>query len=225
MWKFQGQALNPSHSCDLHHSRDNTKSLNPLSQARVRTQTYAVTRAPEVIVLIHCPTAGTPGCFLMGLCILHTELGPGPEEVFLNAKRSRASRDQTDGLARAWGVSLCSHPKLEATEQKGGESTLETGGPRTLHSQYSAPHPGSLTSIPPQVPLISFGVPWVGEHPGVFISNEHHHHPRHQSAAKRILNHRAWETCSHTLLCNLQEFLTPCLTAALQVGIFLRPIL
>ena len=35
--KFLGQGLNPSHSCNLHHSSDNARSFNPLGLARDQT--------------------------------------------------------------------------------------------------------------------------------------------------------------------------------------------
>ena len=39
MWRFLGQGLNPSRSCNLCHSCSNTRSFNPLCQAREWTCT------------------------------------------------------------------------------------------------------------------------------------------------------------------------------------------
>ena len=47
--------MNPSHSCNLCHSSSNTRSFNPLCQARDQTCVTAVG------CLIQCTSAGTPG--------------------------------------------------------------------------------------------------------------------------------------------------------------------
>ena len=54
-WKFLGQGLNLSCSCDLCHSCSKAMYFNPLCWARDRTCTSAVTGAPEVSFLTHCP--------------------------------------------------------------------------------------------------------------------------------------------------------------------------
>ena len=58
IWKFLGQGLNPSHSCDLSHSCGNIRSFlihctgyGPLASS--------VTQAAPVGFLSHCVTAGT----------------------------------------------------------------------------------------------------------------------------------------------------------------------
>ena len=43
LWKFPGQGLNPSSSCDLCHQCDNIRSLNPLRQAEDGTGASAAT--------------------------------------------------------------------------------------------------------------------------------------------------------------------------------------
>ena len=48
IWKFLGQTLNPSHSCDLNHSCSNTGSFNPLCWARDPTPASSVTPAAAV---------------------------------------------------------------------------------------------------------------------------------------------------------------------------------
>ena len=44
IWKFPDQGLNPSHSCNLHHSCSNFRSFNPLCSAGDRTSTTTETR-------------------------------------------------------------------------------------------------------------------------------------------------------------------------------------
>ena len=58
IWKFLGQGLNPSCTCNLCRSCDNAGSFKPLCQARDQTHTSAVTTA--VGFLTHCAAAGTP---------------------------------------------------------------------------------------------------------------------------------------------------------------------
>ena len=60
MWKFLGRGLNPSHSFNLHHSCNNTRSFKPLSQAGDQTHTSTATQATAVRLLTHCSTVGTP---------------------------------------------------------------------------------------------------------------------------------------------------------------------
>ena len=60
MWKFQGQLLNLSHSCNQEYCWGNATSLNSLCPARARTRTSTATRATEVRFLTHCTTVGTP---------------------------------------------------------------------------------------------------------------------------------------------------------------------
>lgn len=52
-------SLNLSHSCDLRHSCCNTRSFNPLCQARDQTHSSTLTRATEVGFLTHLAIAGT----------------------------------------------------------------------------------------------------------------------------------------------------------------------
>ena len=54
IWKFLGQVLNVSHSCDLHHSRSNARSFNPLHWAGDQSWVTAVR------FLTHCATVVTP---------------------------------------------------------------------------------------------------------------------------------------------------------------------
>ena len=60
IWKFPGQVLNPSRSCNLDPSCSNARSFNPLHPARDQTHTSAVTWAAAVRFLTYCTTAGTP---------------------------------------------------------------------------------------------------------------------------------------------------------------------
>ena len=60
IWKFPGQGLNLSCTCDLHHSCSNAGSFNPLLWARAPNHTSAVIGAAEVRFLTHCATAGIP---------------------------------------------------------------------------------------------------------------------------------------------------------------------
>ena len=62
MWKSLGQRLNPRRT-DLHCSHSNTRSFNPLHQARDRTHASAVTQATAVRFLTQCATVGTPQAF------------------------------------------------------------------------------------------------------------------------------------------------------------------
>ena len=59
IWKFQGQGLNLSSSCELCHSRRNTGSFNPLHWVRGWTCTSTPTQATAVRFLTHCATVGT----------------------------------------------------------------------------------------------------------------------------------------------------------------------
>ena len=54
LWKFLGQRLNPSHSCDLHHSCSNARSFNSLHQAGHWTCASAVIQAATDGFLTHC---------------------------------------------------------------------------------------------------------------------------------------------------------------------------
>ena len=58
IWKFLGQGLNLSHSCDLGHSYGNAGSFNPWPRAGNQTRTSTVTAI--VGFLTHCTIAGTP---------------------------------------------------------------------------------------------------------------------------------------------------------------------
>ena len=69
IWKFLGQGLNLSPSCDLCHSCSNTGSFNTLCQDRYQTHTSSVTPATVVGFLIHCATAETP---MIKFLIIHT---------------------------------------------------------------------------------------------------------------------------------------------------------
>ena len=60
MWKFLGQGLNPSCSCDLCHRCSNTGSFHPLHWARDQTCTSVATGATETGFLKHWITVGTP---------------------------------------------------------------------------------------------------------------------------------------------------------------------
>ena len=60
MWKFPGQGLNLSSSCDLCHSRSSGTSFHPLSWASNGTPASAAVWATAVISLTHCTTAGAP---------------------------------------------------------------------------------------------------------------------------------------------------------------------
>ena len=57
---FPGQGVNPSRSCDLHHSRGNAGSFKPLCCARDQTWASALTGDASVGFLTHCATEGTP---------------------------------------------------------------------------------------------------------------------------------------------------------------------
>ena len=60
IWKFLGQGLNPSHSCDLCHRGGNAGSFNPLRGARNQTYGSAGTQTAAVGFLTYSTTAGTP---------------------------------------------------------------------------------------------------------------------------------------------------------------------
>ena len=61
VWKFLGQGLNPSCSCDLGPSCSNARTFNPLHRAGDQTRTSAATQVAVVGFLTHCITVGTPG--------------------------------------------------------------------------------------------------------------------------------------------------------------------
>ena len=58
-WKFLGQGLNLSHSCNLSHRCSNTRSMNPLHWAGDQTYTFTVTSASVVRFLTHCAISVT----------------------------------------------------------------------------------------------------------------------------------------------------------------------
>ena len=60
IWKFLGQGLNLSQSCDLHCSCSKARSVNPLHWARDQTHTSAETWAAAVRFSIHCTMVETP---------------------------------------------------------------------------------------------------------------------------------------------------------------------
>ena len=60
IWKFPGQRLNPSCSCNLHRSCDNIGFFNPLFQARDQTCTSAAIWAAEVRFFAHGVGERTP---------------------------------------------------------------------------------------------------------------------------------------------------------------------
>ena len=66
IWKFWGQGLNLSYSCDLCHSCSNARPFNLLPWARDQTHNLAVTKATAVRFLTHCATKGTPSVALFG---------------------------------------------------------------------------------------------------------------------------------------------------------------
>ena len=68
-WKFLGQGLNLSHSCELHHNCSNARSFNPLYQARDRSWTSAVTQAIAVRFLTQSTTVRTYVSFLNQSCV------------------------------------------------------------------------------------------------------------------------------------------------------------
>ena len=59
IWKFLGEWLNLSHSCDLSCSCGNTRYFNPLCWTGDWTHTSAVTWVAAVRFLTHCITAET----------------------------------------------------------------------------------------------------------------------------------------------------------------------
>ena len=61
IWRFLGQGLNLSHSCDLCRSCGNTRSFNPVCPVHAS----GATQATAVIILTHCTTVGTPWVFLI----------------------------------------------------------------------------------------------------------------------------------------------------------------
>ena len=69
IWKFLGQGLNPSSSCDLHCKCSNAGSFSPLHWAKDRTHNSEVTRATVVRVSTHCAPSGTPNLFLKNVQI------------------------------------------------------------------------------------------------------------------------------------------------------------
>ena len=73
IWKFQGEGLNTSHSCKLCHSCSDTKSFNPLHQAREWTHASAVTQATAVWYLTHCTTAEIQ--LFICFCLFRTTYG------------------------------------------------------------------------------------------------------------------------------------------------------
>ena len=65
MWKFLGQGLNSSYSCDLCHMLSNIWSFNTLCWARDQIHASAVTQATAVRILNHCTMIVTPSLFLI----------------------------------------------------------------------------------------------------------------------------------------------------------------
>ena len=64
-WKFPGQGVNASHSCDLHPSYSNARFFNPLHQAQDQTHVFAATWAVATKFLTHRAIAGTPQIIFM----------------------------------------------------------------------------------------------------------------------------------------------------------------
>ena len=65
IWRFLGQELKLSHSCDLCHSCSNARSFNPLHTAGDLTATSAATQAAAVRFLTHCAQVGTTRLLLL----------------------------------------------------------------------------------------------------------------------------------------------------------------
>ena len=61
-WRFLGQGLNPSCSCNLHCIHGNARSFTPLNRAGIQTHTSRVIQAASVGFLTHWAMAGTPCC-------------------------------------------------------------------------------------------------------------------------------------------------------------------
>ena len=68
IWKFPDQWLNLSHSCNLCCSSNNTRSFNPLHQARGQTCGSEVTWTTVVGFLTHCAMVETPSGFFVLFC-------------------------------------------------------------------------------------------------------------------------------------------------------------
>ena len=60
IWKFLGERLNPSHSCNLCCNCSSAGFFNPLHQAGDQTHASPVTCATAVRFLTHCATVRTP---------------------------------------------------------------------------------------------------------------------------------------------------------------------
>ena len=60
IWKFLGEGLNRSCSCDLFCSWAKASSSNPMSCAGERTSASAATQVVAIRFLTHCVTVGTP---------------------------------------------------------------------------------------------------------------------------------------------------------------------
>ena len=68
IWKFLGQGLNPSRSCEQRHSCDSTGAFKPLCWARDWTCTSTVTQATAVRFLTHCTMGGIPHLNFKFIC-------------------------------------------------------------------------------------------------------------------------------------------------------------
>ena len=73
IWKFLGQGLNPSWSCDLLHSCSNARSFNPLHWTKDVTHTSAVTWATAVgsLTHLHHSRNSTTSIFKITQCTSH----------------------------------------------------------------------------------------------------------------------------------------------------------
>ena len=63
IWKFPGQELHLSHSCNPRSRCSNTESFNPPCWAGDRTHSSVATQVAIVELLTHCAIAGTPNTF------------------------------------------------------------------------------------------------------------------------------------------------------------------
>ena len=89
IWKFLGQGLKLSHSCDLYCNCINATSFNPLCQAGDRTHASTATWAAAVGFVTHCATVGTSSVLVTKKNILSKELSKYTKEK-LHSNRSQS---------------------------------------------------------------------------------------------------------------------------------------
>ena len=99
MWKFPGQALNPSYRCTLCHSCSNAGSVTHCWMGD-GSCTSTMIQATAVGSLTHCATMETPRMFLWGVFLLFFIFGHAPDVWKFSGQGSNLchSSDNTQSL-------------------------------------------------------------------------------------------------------------------------------